>query len=84
MQKAEWDRVPVVITFAERLRMVETYGFAGSQGQTVLEGQRLVPRGVASDTVFLFMHPATTLNMLPMPACMCCARAAATPRTTAR
>jgi pimeloyl-ACP methyl ester carboxylesterase len=67
MQKAEWDRVPVVITFAERLRMVETYGFAGSQGQTVLEGQRLVPRGVPSDTVFLFMHPATTLNMLPMP-----------------
>jgi pimeloyl-ACP methyl ester carboxylesterase len=70
MQKAEWDRVPVVITFAERLRMVETYGFAGSQGQTVLEGQRLVPRGAPSDTVFLFMHPATTLNMLPMPAAL--------------
>ena len=67
MNKAEWDRVPVVITFAERLRMVETYGFAGSQGQTVLEGQRLLPRGRPSDTVFLFMHPATTLNMLPMP-----------------
>jgi pimeloyl-ACP methyl ester carboxylesterase len=68
--KVEWDRVPVVITFAERLRMVETYGFAGSQGQTVLEGQRLLPRGRLSDTVFLFMHPATTLNMLPMPAAL--------------
>jgi pimeloyl-ACP methyl ester carboxylesterase len=68
--KIEWDRVPVVITFAERLRMVETYGFAGSQGQTVLEGQRLLPRGRPSDTVFLFMHPATTLNMLPMPAAL--------------
>jgi pimeloyl-ACP methyl ester carboxylesterase len=70
MNKVEWDRVPVVITFAERLRMVETYGFAGSQGQTVLEGQRLLPRGRPSDTVFLFMHPATTLNMLPMPAAL--------------
>jgi pimeloyl-ACP methyl ester carboxylesterase len=67
MTPVSWDRVPVVITFAERLRMVETYGFAGSQGQTVLEGQRLVPRDRPSDTVFLFMHPATTLNMLPMP-----------------
>ena len=70
MAAVEWDRVPVVITFAERLRMVETYGFAGSQGQTVLEGQRLVPRDRPSDTVFLFMHPATTLNMLPMPAAL--------------
>jgi pimeloyl-ACP methyl ester carboxylesterase len=68
--RVEWDRVPVVITFAERLRIVETYGFAGSQGQTVLEGQRLLPRGRPSDTVFLFMHPATTLNMLPMPAAL--------------
>jgi pimeloyl-ACP methyl ester carboxylesterase len=70
MTAVAWDRVPVVITFAERLRMVETYGFAGSQGQTVLEGQRLVPRDRPSDTVFLFMHPATTLNMLPMPAAL--------------
>jgi pimeloyl-ACP methyl ester carboxylesterase len=70
MTLAAWDRVPVIITFAERLRMVETYGFAGSQGQTVLEGQRLVPRDRPSDTVFLFMHPATTLNMLPMPAAL--------------
>src|SRR5215471_19441841 len=68
--KIEWDRVPVVITFAERLLVAETYGFAGSQGQTVLEGQRLLPRGRPSDTVFLFMHPATTLNMLPMPAAL--------------
>ncbi len=70
MTKAAWDRVPVVITFAERLRMVETYGFAGSQGQTVLEGQRLLPRDRPSDTVFVFMHPATTLNLLPMPTAM--------------
>ncbi len=64
---AEWDRIPVIISFAEARQMVETYGFAGSQGQTVLEGQRLVPRGKPSDTVFVFMHPATTLHLLPMP-----------------
>jgi pimeloyl-ACP methyl ester carboxylesterase len=64
---AEWDRIPVIISFAEAKQMVETYGFAGSQGQTVLEGQRLVPRGMPSDTVFVFMHPATTLHLLPMP-----------------
>src|SRR5947207_9492549 len=67
---AAWDRVPIVISFAEAKQMIETYGFAGSQGQTVLEGQRLVPRDRPSDTVFLFMHPATTLNMLPMPAAL--------------
>ena len=62
-----WDRIPIVISFAEAKQMVETYGFAGSQGQTVLEGQRLVPREKPSDTVFVFMHPATTLHLLPMP-----------------
>ena len=50
MTRIEWDRIPVVISFAEAKQMVETYGFAGSQGQTVLEGQRLVPRE-PSDTV---------------------------------
>ena len=67
---AAWDRVPIVISFAEARQMIETYGFAGSQGVTVLEGQRLVPRDRPSDTVFLFMHPATTLQLLPMPAAL--------------
>lgn len=70
MATVEWDRVPVVIAFAERPKIQEVYGFAGSQGQTVLEGQRLVPRDRPSDTLFMFMHPATTLNMLPMPAAL--------------
>ncbi len=64
---AEWDRIPVIISFAEVKQMVETYGFAGTQGQTVLEGQRLLPRGKPSDTVFVFMHPATALHLMPMP-----------------
>src|SRR6516164_9668770 len=67
MTRHAFDRIPVVITFAEHVRMVETYGFAGNQGQVALEGQRLLPRERPSDTVFLFMHPASTLNLLPMP-----------------
>ena len=67
MTQPAFDRIPVLISYAEKLGMVETYGFSGSQGQTVLEGQRLVPHGKPSDTVFLFMHPASTLHLLPMP-----------------
>jgi hypothetical protein len=62
-----WDRVPIILSFAEQLRMTETYGFNGSQGRTVLEGQRLLPRDRPSDTVYLFMHPTSTLQLLPMP-----------------
>ena len=69
----EWDRVPVVLAFSETLKMTETYGFAGSQGQTVLEGQRLVPRDRPSDTVFVFMHPASPLQLLPMPTALAAA-----------
>ena len=66
-----FDRVPVIVSFAEQVKMTETYGFAGSQGKTFLEGQRLVPRSAANapagGTVFIFMHPASTLQLLPMP-----------------
>ena len=64
---SNFDRIPVLITFSEQLKMVETYGFSGSQGKTVLEGQRLVPKDKPSDTVYIFMHPASTLHLLPMP-----------------
>jgi len=66
-QTVAWDRVPTTLSFAEQLKMTETYGFSGSQGRTVLEGQRLLPRGLPSDTVYIFMHPASTLQLLPMP-----------------
>lgn len=65
-----WDRIPVQVSFVEPKVMVETYGFAGSQNETVIEGQLLRPRGVPSDTVFIFMHPASTLQQLPMPAAL--------------
>ncbi|WP_158916950.1 alpha/beta fold hydrolase [Caulobacter sp. S45] len=70
MTKHEWDRLPVIITFSENLKMTETYGFTGSQGLTVLEGQHFVPRGKPAETVFLFMHPTSTLQLLPMPAAL--------------
>ena len=65
-QPVAWDRVPVILSFAEQVQMAETYGFSGSQGQTILEGQRLLPQR-PSDTVYIFMHPASTLHLLPMP-----------------
>lgn len=64
---ARWDRVPVVLSFAESVTMVETYGFNGSQGRIFLEGQLLRPQARPSSTLFLFMHPASTLQLLPMP-----------------
>ncbi len=68
----KFDRIPVIVSFAEQVKMTETYGFAGSQGKTFLEGQRLVPLDaggniVANETLFIFMHPASTLQLLPMP-----------------
>jgi pimeloyl-ACP methyl ester carboxylesterase len=69
----EFDRIPVIISFSETQKMTETYGFSGSQGITVLEGQRLVPRDRPSSTVFVFMHPTSTLQLLPMPTALAAA-----------
>jgi dienelactone hydrolase len=69
MADADWARVPVIVRFSERAAMAETYGFAGTQGEVYLEGQRFVPRA-PSDTVFVFMHPSSTLHLLPMPAAL--------------
>ena len=64
--KVPWQRQPVIIRFAETAKFTETYGFAGSQGMVALEGQHFLPE-VVSDTVYIFMHPASTLQLLPMP-----------------
>lgn len=55
------------VQYAETAQFVETYGFSGSQGMVNLEGLRITPKGVPSKTLLLFMHPATTLQLLPMP-----------------
>jgi pimeloyl-ACP methyl ester carboxylesterase len=65
--KTAWRRIPTIVRFPEQLRMTETYGFAGSQGEVFLEGQLLRPPSGSAETLYLFMHPASTLQLLPMP-----------------
>jgi pimeloyl-ACP methyl ester carboxylesterase len=67
VKNLEWDRLPIIVKFKETPKFAETYGFAGTQGFVALEGQHFVPRGQRSDTVFIFMHPSSTLQLLPMP-----------------
>lgn len=59
----EW----VHVAYDETARFTETYGFSGNQGAVNLEGVRITPRGVPSDTLLIFMHPASTLQLLPVP-----------------
>ncbi|MBC7637934.1 MAG: alpha/beta hydrolase [Acetobacteraceae bacterium] len=63
----EWDRVPAIVRFADTAKFAETYGFAASSGQIALEGQYMLPRNSPSKTLYIFMHPAGTLQLLPMP-----------------
>lgn len=60
---AEW----VHIQFKDERKFAETYGFAGNQGAVNLEAIRLRPTGVPSRTLIVFMHPASTLQLLPVP-----------------
>ncbi|MCW1432278.1 alpha/beta hydrolase family protein [Novosphingobium sp. JCM 18896] len=55
------------IAYNESSAFVETYGFAGNQGAVNLEGILIRPRGVESDTLVVMMHPASTLQLLPVP-----------------
>lgn len=66
----EVERIPVIVSFRETAAFTETYGFTGSQGSVFLEGQQIIPRGHPSDTVLIFMHPASTLNLMPLPVAM--------------
>lgn len=62
------NRLPLVLRTEPAGGAVETYGFSGSQG-TVLEGQLL--RGEAGSSVLhVFMHPTSTLHLLPLPVAM--------------
>ncbi len=62
----EW----VHVQYAEASKFKEVYGFAGNQGVVNLEGIRYLPKGRASDTLLIYMHPASTLQLLPMPRAM--------------
>jgi alpha-beta hydrolase superfamily lysophospholipase len=59
----EW----VHVQYDAAAHFTEVYGFAGSQGTANCEGVRFVPRGVAARTLAVFMHPSSTLQLLPMP-----------------
>jgi pimeloyl-ACP methyl ester carboxylesterase len=59
----EW----VHLQHSEAAQFTEVYGFVGSQGVVNLEGVRFVPKGKPSKTLAVFMHPASTLQLLPMP-----------------
>ena len=58
------------ISYAEHQQLTETYGFSGSQGMVNLEGLLLEPALHQRDVVFLMMHPASTLQLLPLPTAM--------------
>lgn len=59
----EW----VHVQYQESAKFTEVYGFAGSQGTVNCEGVRFVPKGKPSRTLAVFMHPSSTLQLLPMP-----------------
>jgi len=59
----EW----VHVQYKEAARFTEVYGFAGTQGAINCEGVRFVPKGRPSKTLAVFMHPSSTLQLLPLP-----------------
>jgi len=62
-----WERLPQIVSFPDRASFSETYGFAGNSGKVNLEGQLLRSPVRPSKTVYVFMHPTSTLQLLPMP-----------------
>jgi pimeloyl-ACP methyl ester carboxylesterase len=59
----EW----VHVQYSEAAKFTEVYGFSGSQGMVNCEGVRFIPKGKRSKTLAVFMHPASTLQLLPVP-----------------
>src|SRR4051812_12679437 len=64
--KHAWTRVALVFSYREIQPFREVYGFAGSAEFVNLEGQLLRP-DVPSKTLYIFMHPTSTLQLMPMP-----------------
>jgi len=64
--QTEW----IHIQYEERVAFTETYGFAGNQGAVNLEGILMRPKGQPSKTLLIFMHPTSTLQLLPVPRAM--------------
>jgi hypothetical protein len=60
----------VHLQYQEQAQFTEVYGFSGSQGAVNLEGVRFVPKGRPAKTLAIYMHPSSTLQLLPMPQAM--------------
>ena len=58
------------LAFAAGRAFTETYGFNGSQGLTHVEGVLIRPDDRTSRTLLVFMHPASALQLLPLPQAM--------------
>lgn len=58
------------IAFAANRAFTETYGFSGSQGLTHVEGVLIRPATGTSSSLLVFMHPSSTLQLLPLPQAM--------------
>jgi len=69
-QKHEVQTEWVHVAYAESSEFREVYGFASSQGKVNVEGIRFMPKGRPSKTLLVYMHPASTLQLLPMPRAM--------------
>lgn len=61
--ETEW----FTLQYPEQRAFNETYGFGGSQGMIHVEAMLLRPRGKSSKTLFFFMHPQTSMDVLPVP-----------------
>lgn len=61
--EAEW----VHLQYPQQQAFREVYGFAGQSGVVNLEGVRYRPPGARARTLLVYMHPASTLQLLPMP-----------------
>jgi len=61
--EVEW----IPLTYPEKRTFNETYGFGGSQGMIHVEALLMRPKGRPSKTLFFFMHPQTSMDVLPVP-----------------
>jgi len=64
--RAEWAH----LSYAESSSVREVYGFAGSLGSVNLEAIRFIPEGRPGRVLLIYMHPASTLQLLPVPRAM--------------
>ncbi len=65
--KDSFERLPITISMDDASLFTEVYGFVGRSGRVFLEGQLLKPRGSRSETLLVFMHPSSSLSLLPLP-----------------